>query len=53
MNSYKDILEKQIKELEKRIAESTWEKEELKRQLSKLKGAVQEEVNSGQQLLKG
>jgi len=51
--SYKDILEKQIIELEKRIAESTWEKEELKKQLDKLRSNCFENTDNSQQLLKG
>lgn len=51
MKTYKDILEKQIKELEKRIAENSWEKEELKKHLKALKLQETDIPIGNQQLL--
>ncbi len=55
--SYKEILQKQIRELETKIANSQNEKEILTQQLNRLKLAEFEEsereYNSNQQLLKG
>jgi hypothetical protein len=53
--SYRKILEKQIKELEERIANYQGDKKILQDQLSKLKLTEFEESEreSGQQLLKG
>lgn len=53
---YKQILQKQIQELEEKIASASTEKEELKRQLQKLKLAEFEEDikdTDNRQLLKG
>lgn len=55
-NSYKRLLKQQIKELEIHIEQSTEKKEDLQRELSKLKMAEFEEdmrEESSQQLLKG
>ena len=55
-NSYKRLLKQQIKELEIHIEQSTEKKEDLQRELSKLKIAEFEEdmrEESSQQLLKG
>ena len=55
-NSYKKLLKQQIKELEIHIEQSTEKKEDLKRELNKLKIAEFEEdmrEESSQQLLKG
>jgi hypothetical protein len=53
--SYREILEKQIKELEERIVNFQGDKKILQDQLNKLKLAEFEESEreSGQQLLKG
>jgi hypothetical protein len=53
--SYREILEKQIKELEERIANYQGDKKILQDQLNKLKLTEFEESEreSGQQLLKG
>lgn len=53
--SYKEILEKQIKELEGKILNYQGDKKILQDQLNKLKLAEFEETErlSGQQLLKG
>ena len=54
--SYKRLLKQQIKELEIHIEQSTEKKEDLQRELSKLKIAEFEEdmrEESSQQLLKG
>jgi cell division protein FtsL len=54
--SYKDILKKQIRELEEKIASATTEKDELQKQLNKLRIAEFEEnivEDNNQQLLKG
>ena len=53
---YKEILQKQIKDLEEKIASSTEEKAELEKQLNKLKIAeFQEDMmeENNQILLKG
>lgn len=53
---YKEILKRQIRELEQKIAEDQGEKAELEKQLNKLKLAEFEEdlrEENGQQLLKG
>lgn len=53
---YKEILQKQIKELEEKIASSTEEKSELEKQLNKLRIAeFQEDMveENNQVLLKG
>jgi hypothetical protein len=55
-NSYKRLLKQQIKELEIHIDQSTEKKEDLQRELTKLKMAEFEEdmrEDSSQQLLKG
>ena len=55
-NSYKRMLKQQIKELEIHIEQSTEKKEDLQRELTKLKIAEFEEdmrEDSSQQLLKG
>ena len=55
-NSYKRMLKQQIKELEIHIEQSTEKKEDLQRELTKLKMAEFEEdmrEDSSQQLLKG
>lgn len=55
-NSYKRLLKQQIKELEIHIEQSTEKKEDLQRELSKLRIAEFEEdmrEESSQQLLKG
>ena len=55
-NSYKRLLKQQIKELEIHIEQSTEKKEDLQRELNKLKIAEFEEdmrEDSSQQLLKG
>ena len=55
-NSYKRMLKQQIKELEIHIEQSTEKKEDLQRELNKLKIAEFEEdmrEESSQQLLKG
>ena len=55
-NSYKRLLKQQIKELEIYINQSTEKKEDLQRELTKLKMAEFEEdmkEESSQQLLKG
>jgi len=55
-NSYKRLLKQQIKELEIHIEQSTEKKEDLQRELTKLKMAEFEEdmrEESSQQLLKG
>ena len=55
-NSYKRLLKQQIKELEIHINQSTEKKEDLQRELTKLKMAEFEEdmkEESSQQLLKG
>ena len=55
-NSYKKLLKQQIKELEIHIEQSTEKKEDLQRELTKLKMAEFEEdmrEESSQQLLKG
>ena len=55
-NSYKKLLKQQIKELEIHIDQSTEKKEDLQRELTKLKMAEFEEdmrEESSQQLLKG
>ena len=55
-NSYKRLLKQQIKELEIHINQSTEKKEDLQRELNKLKIAEFEEdmrEESSQQLLKG
>ena len=55
-NSYKKLLKQQIKELEIHIEQSTEKKEDLQRELNKLKIAEFEEdmrEESSQQLLKG
>jgi cell division protein FtsL len=55
-NSYKRLLKQQIKELEIHIEQSTEKKEDLQRELNKLKIAEFEEdmrEESSQQLLKG
>ena len=55
-NSYKKLLKQQIRELEINIEQSTEKKEDLQRELSKLKIAEFEEdmrEESSQQLLKG
>ena len=55
-NSYKRLLKQQIKELEIHIDQSTEKKEDLQRELTKLKMAEFEEdmkEESSQQLLKG
>ena len=55
-NSYKKLLKQQIKELEIHIEQSTEKKEDLQRELNKLKMAEFEEdmrEESSQQLLKG
>jgi hypothetical protein len=55
-NSYKKLLKQQIKELEIHIEQSTEKKEDLQRELTKLKIAEFEEdmrEDSSQQLLKG
>ena len=55
-NSYKKLLRQQIKELEIHIEQSTEKKEDLQRELNKLKIAEFEEdmrEESSQQLLKG
>ena len=55
-NSYKRLLKQQIRELEINIEQSTEKKEDLQRELSKLKIAEFEEdmrEESSQQLLKG
>ena len=55
-NSYKRLLKQQIKELEIHIEQSTEKKEDLQRELTKLKIAEFEEdmrEDSSQQLLKG
>ena len=55
-NSYHKSLKKQIKELEIHIEQSTEKKEDLQRELTKLKMAEFEEdmrEESSQQLLKG
>ena len=55
-NSYKKLLKQQIKELEIHIEQSTEKKEDLQRELTKLKMAEFEEdmrEDSSQQLLKG
>jgi hypothetical protein len=55
-NSYKRLLKQQIKELEIHIEQSTEKKEDLQRELTKLKMAEFEEdmrEDSSQQLLKG
>ncbi len=55
-NSYKRLLKQQIKELEIHIDQSTEKKEDLQRELTKLKMAEIEEYmkeESSQQLLKG
>jgi hypothetical protein len=55
-NSYKKLLKQQIKELEIHIEQSTEKKEDLQRELTKLKIAEFEEdmrEESSQQLLKG
>jgi predicted RNase H-like nuclease (RuvC/YqgF family) len=55
--SYRDILLKQIQDLEKKISEQTSDKEELQKQLQRLKLAeFEEEMSSDGQrptLLKG
>lgn len=54
--SYKEILKRQIQELEGKIAAAQGEKSELERQLNKLRVAEFEEdlkEQSEQQLLKG
>ena len=55
-NSYKKLLKQQIKELEIHIEQSTEKKEDLQRELNKLKIAEFEEdmrEESSQHLLKG
>ena len=55
-NSYKKLLRQQIKELEIHIEQSTEKKEDLQRELNKLKISEFEEdmrEESSQQLLKG
>ena len=55
-NSYKRLLKQQIKELEIHINQSTEKREDLQRELTKLKMAEFEEdmkEESSQQLLKG
>jgi hypothetical protein len=55
-NSYKKLLKQQIKELQIHIEQSTEKKEDLQRELTKLKMAEFEEdmrEESSQQLLKG
>jgi cell division protein FtsL len=55
-NSYKRMLKQQIKELEIHIEQSTEKKEDLQKELNKLKIAEFEEdmrEESSQQLLKG
>ena len=55
-NSYKRLLKQQIKELEIHIEQSTEKKEDLQKELTKLKMAEFEEdmrEESSQQLLKG
>ena len=55
-NSYKEMLKKQIQELENNIEQSFEKKEELQAKLSKLRIAEFEEdmrEDSSQQLLKG
>jgi DNA-binding transcriptional MerR regulator len=54
--SYKEILQKQIKELEQKIAEAEGDRAELQRQLSKLRLAEFEEdlaETENRTLLKG
>lgn len=54
--TYKQILQKQIRELEEKIANQQGEKAELLKQLQRLQLSEFEEderQNSGQQLLKG
>ena len=52
--SSKDILERQIRELERKIAEDTDEKEVLLRRLSELRSRAVESVHENHsQLLKG
>jgi hypothetical protein len=54
--SYRELLNKQILELEERIARDSADKEELQRQLNKLKiSEFEEEMREGadQRLLKG
>jgi hypothetical protein len=54
--SYREILQRQIKELEEKIAQAEGDKAELLRQLNKLKVAEFEEdirEENNQQLLKG
>lgn len=54
--TYKEILQKQIRELEQQIASCIGEKSELERQLTKLKLSEFEEdakETDNQQLLKG
>lgn len=54
--SYKEILHRQIKELEEKIAQAQGDKAELQNQLNRLKISEFEEdlrEENGQQLLKG
>ena len=53
MKTYKDIVQKQIDELEKKIAEDTWDKKVLEQQLNKIKLNEVDNISSDQQLLKG
>lgn len=50
--SYRDILKKQIQELEQKIANDTSEKEELEKQLQKLKlSEFEEDMRESNQIL--